>query len=198
MSLPEQVFAFSVAQPLPAVVPTPGQTQAPPTQLLEPWQLVVLTTTLQAGVLPSWPQVAIVEAFWQYEFVPLQDGSLSHEQAAFGSDPWQLSSVGQAWGVAPARHPCASFEQATTSPELLQNVPTAVQPAGAAGQVQTPVAFTQVVVPWQVAAGPHSVQLFELAIQVSEPPLAHRCEPSTQAFVQVVEPSARASVAASP
>ncbi len=58
MSVPEQMVALSVAQPVPAVVPIAGQTQAPLTQELEPPQLEVLTTTLQAGVLLSSPQFA--------------------------------------------------------------------------------------------------------------------------------------------
>jgi hypothetical protein len=197
MSVPEQVVVFNVAQPLPAVVPTAGQMHAPPTQVLEPWQPVVLTTTLQAGVLLSWPQVATVELFRQYEVVALHDGSLSQAQAALGSDPWQLSSVGHTWGDEPVKQFCASFVQVTTSPEPLQKVPAAVQPAGPAGQVQTPVAVTQVVVPWQATGLPHWLQPPVPATQVSEPPLAQRCEPSTQVVPQVTLLSGCASVDAS-
>ncbi len=49
MSVPPQVVAFRVAQPVPAVVPVAGQTHAPATQALEPPQVCVPTTTLQAG-----------------------------------------------------------------------------------------------------------------------------------------------------
>ncbi len=65
MSVPPQVVAFSVEHPVPAVVPAAGQTQAPPTQALEPPHECVATTTLQAGWLLSVPQVATVEAFTQ-------------------------------------------------------------------------------------------------------------------------------------
>lgn len=71
------------------------------------------------------------------------------------------------------------------------------QGAGLGGQVQTPVAFTQLVVPRQETGDPHCVQPLDPARQVSEPPFAHRCVPATQAFVQIDPPSGCASVAAS-
>ena len=95
----------------------------------------------------SVPQVATVDALTQKVFVPLHDGSLSQAQAAFGSVPWQVSSTGQACGAVAAKHPCASRVQVMTLPPLSQKAPVAVHPAGAAGQVQSPVAATQVVTP---------------------------------------------------
>src|SRR5450755_2299505 len=52
-SVPEQEVAFKVGQPVPAVVPRAGQTQAPPAQVLEPPHPVLEVMTKQDGVLPS-------------------------------------------------------------------------------------------------------------------------------------------------
>jgi hypothetical protein len=197
MSFPEQAFEFSVVHPVPAVVPAAGQTQAPPAQLLEPWQLEVLTTTLQAGVLLSDPQVATEPALRQNELFPLQEGSLLQLQDALGSVPLQLVSVGQTVGAEAERHPWASWMQVTRLPEALQNFPAAVQAGGAAGQAQTPLADEQVVTPAQLEVVPHSVQPLEPRTQSCEPPLAQRCVPRVQALVQAGGPLSAASVAAS-
>src|SRR5450432_928113 len=196
MSVPEQAVAARVAQPVPAAVPIAGHTQAPPEQKLEPRQAVVLLTTLQAGVLLSAPQVATVEGFMQKELAPLQFASLSQVQAAFGSAPLQVVSVGQATGADTEKQPCASWWQVRTLVEPLQNVPAAGQPLGAAGQAQRPEPAAQVVTPAQMVAVPHWVQPFDPTTQVSEPPPAQRWLPAVQASVQV-GPASRASVAAS-
>jgi len=160
MSVPEHVFAFNVAQPVPAVVPTAGQTQAPFAQRLEPRQLLVLATRRHAGVLLSEPQAATVEALRQNELCPMQEALLSQLQAAFGRAPLQLSSLGQLKGAEADRHPCASWLQVTRLPELSQRVPGAEQPAGAAGQAQRPVDDEQLVMPVQLVVEPQAVHPF--------------------------------------
>jgi hypothetical protein len=196
MSVPEQVFAFNVAQPVPAAVPTAGQTQAPFAQRLEPRQLVVLATRRHAGVLVSEPQAATVEALRQNELCPMHDGLLSQLQAAFGRAPLQLSSLGQLKGAEADRHPCASRVQVTRLPELSQRVPAVEQPAGAAGQAQRPVDDAQMVTPAQLVVAPQAVQPLAPSWQLCEPPLAQRWAPTVQALLQAGGPaSVSASVA---
>jgi hypothetical protein len=196
MSVPEHAFALKVGQPVPAVVPAAGQTQAPPAHMLEPRQLVVLATTRHAGVLLSEPQAATVETFRQNELAPMQEGLLSQLQAAFGSVPLQLSSLGQLEGAEANMQPCPSWVQVTRLPELSQMVPGAVQPAGAARQTQRPVDDEQLVTPTQLAVELQAVHPFAPSTQLCEPPPAQRCAPSVQTFEQAGGPaSVSASVA---
>ena len=103
MSVPEQAVAARVAQPVPAVVPMAGQTQAPAEQELEPPHPEVEVTTRQAGVLLSAAQVATVLGSEQK--FPTAAQLLSQVQAAFGRVPLQVVSVGQAAGAVSEKQP---------------------------------------------------------------------------------------------
>ena len=167
MSSPEHFVAASVAQPVPAVVPSAGQTHAPPEQVCEPRQLVTPVIVWQAGVLPSAVQVARVFASTQNALVPTH--SLLQVHAAEGSAPWQVSCVGQAAGVPEMKkQPCASAAQVASCPEPLQKVPACEHPLGAALQTHAPE--EQVWRVPQAASVPHTVQPVLARTHVCVPP----------------------------
>jgi hypothetical protein len=96
----------------------------------------------------------------------------SHEHAAAGRLPLQLWLAGQAVAPVATLHPLASTVQVETLPALAQNVPAAVQPAGAALQAQAPAGSEPVQV-WlgpQVAVPETNRQPFASAAQVDEEP----------------------------
>jgi hypothetical protein len=106
MSVPEQEVELTAAQPVPAVVPIAGQTQAPATQELEPPHPVVDAMVRQAGELLSGAQVATVLPSAQN--VPAAPQASSQVQPAVGSVPLQLVSVGQVAGAEVEKQPWAS------------------------------------------------------------------------------------------
>jgi hypothetical protein len=109
--------------------------QAPAAQVLIPGHSSAVDAILQAGVLVSAAQVDL--CLLSTQNAPSVVQVLSQLQAAEGMVPLQLLFVAQATLPETNKHSCASRAQVFTSPPE-QNVPAAVQPAGAVTQAQLP------------------------------------------------------------
>jgi hypothetical protein len=109
-------------------------------------------------------------------------GGALQVHAAPGSEPLQVWCVPQVVVLVTALQPFASTVQVDTVPELAQNVPAAVQPAGAALQLHAPEGSEPVQV-WldpQVVVPDTNRQPFVSVAQVDEAPAPAQNAPGAE------------------